>query len=72
MDSAGGTQAAVIESVSYTLAAILLYVVSDWLLQRAELAAARRFKHRNVIFFFILLGLSLAAFWIIGMFQVPV
>lgn len=56
-----------IEAVSYTLAAVLLYVASDWLLQRAERAASRRFEQRSVIFFFILLSLSLAAFWVIRM-----
>jgi len=67
MGRASGTQPAVIEAVSYTLAAVLLYVASDWLLQRAERAASRRFEQRSVIFFFILLSLSLAAFWVIRM-----
>ena len=43
-----------LETISYTLAAIILYMVSDMLLQRLELNAGHRFEHRSVIFFFIL------------------
>jgi hypothetical protein len=51
-----------LETISYTLAAIILYVVSDMLLQRLELNAGHRFEHRSVIFFFILSLLAVSSF----------
>ena len=41
---------------------IVLYLVSDWILQRAEAAIGRRLEHRSLVFFGILLGLALASF----------
>ena len=49
----------------FTLVAIGLYLVSDWLLERIEVAAGRRFEHRSLIFFAILLSLALVTFSII-------
>jgi len=51
-----------LETISYTLAAIILYMVSDMLLQRLELNAGHRFEHRSVIFFFILSLLAVSSF----------
>lgn len=51
-----------IQSLAYTLTAIILYFVSDWLLQRMEVAAGRRFEYRSLIFFFILAFLALLSF----------
>ena len=51
-----------IEIVTYTLAGVLLYLISDSLLQRLELNAGHRFKHRSIIFFFIITLLSVASF----------
>ena len=53
------------EIVYYTVAAIALYVISDWILQRAEIAAGRRFEYRTLIFFAIILILSVATFTVI-------
>ena len=53
------------EVVYFTLTAVALYVVSDWLLQRAELARGRRFDHRSAVFFVILLVLSISSFALI-------
>lgn len=53
------------EAVYYTLTAIALYVISDWILQRMEVAAGRRFEHRTLIFFAILLTLALTSFALI-------
>ena len=53
------------EPILYTITAILLYVISDWLLQRMELAAGRRFQYRSLIFFFILAFLALTTFSVI-------
>jgi len=54
-----------IQSLYYTIAAILLYLISDWLLQRMELNAGRRYKHRSVIFFFIIAFLAVTSFAIL-------
>jgi hypothetical protein len=53
------------EILYFTLAAIVLYVVSDWALKRMEAYAGRRFEHRTLIFFAIILGLALASFALI-------
>lgn len=50
------------DSLIYTLTAVLLYLISDWLLQRMELNVGRRFEHRNFIFFFILAFLAVTSF----------
>ncbi len=50
------------EIVYFTLAAIVLYVVADRILDRIEVARGARFEYRTVIFFFILLGLALVTF----------
>ncbi len=53
------------ETVLYTLAAIALYFLSDWLLNRMEVAAGKRFEKRSLIFFAILLTLALTSFALI-------
>ena len=52
--------------VYFTLVAALLYLFSDWVLQRVEVVAGRRFEHRSLIFFAILLALALASFSLLG------
>ena len=56
------------EFVYFTLVAIVLYIGSDWLLDRLETQLGRRFEHRTVIFFTILLTLAVIAFWSIRTF----
>ena len=51
--------------VYFTLVAALLYLFSDWVLQRAEAAVGRRFEYRSLVFFCILLTLALASFALI-------
>ena len=51
--------------VYFTVVAIILYVVADWLLERMEIAAGRRLEHRSLIFFAILLTLALTSFSLI-------
>ncbi len=51
--------------VYFTLVAIVLYVVSDRILDRIEVAVGRRFEYRSLIFFVILLTLALATFTLI-------
>ncbi len=53
------------EVVYFTLAAIVLYFVSDRILERIEIARGARLEHRSLIFFGILLGLALAGFAVI-------
>ena len=48
--------------VYFTLVAALLYLFSDWVLQRVEVAVGRRFEHRSLIFLAILLPLALISF----------
>ncbi|MDP6993020.1 MAG: hypothetical protein QGF87_01580 [Woeseiaceae bacterium] len=51
--------------IYFTAVAILLYLVSDWILNRIEVAAGKRFEYRSLIFFAILLVLSLTTFSLI-------
>ena len=51
--------------VYYTIAALLLYVLSDWLLVRMEAFHGDRFKHRSVVFFVIILILAISSFKLI-------
>ena len=48
--------------VYYTVAALLLYYVSDWILDRIEIRLGRRLDNRSLVFFFIILTLSLVSF----------
>jgi hypothetical protein len=52
--------------VYFTFVAAILYLFSDWAVQRAELVAGRRFEHRSLVFFCILLALALTTFTLIG------
>ena len=52
--------------VYFTLTAATLYLLSDWILERAEVAAGRRFQNRSLVFFSILLTLAMASFALIG------
>ena len=54
------------EFIAFTLAGIMLYFFSDWLLNRIEQARGARFENRSIIFFAIILVLALASFQIIG------
>lgn len=51
--------------IYFTAVAIVLYFVSDWLLERIEVRFERRFEHRSLIFFAILLSLALTTFSLI-------
>lgn len=50
------------EILYFTLAAILLYMAADWILNRIETAAGRRFEYRSLIFFVILLLMAVSSF----------
>jgi hypothetical protein len=51
--------------IYYTLAAILLYLGSDWILNRIEASRGQRFEYRSLIFFGIILLLATVSFKII-------
>ncbi|MCK6450075.1 MAG: hypothetical protein L6R19_04310 [Alphaproteobacteria bacterium] len=53
------------ESLYFLLAAVVLYFLADRVLDAAERYAGRRFAYRTVIFFGLLLGFTLAVFWIL-------
>ena len=53
------------EALYFTIAAIVLYFVSDWIVDRIEHAAGRRFEHRSLLFFAIILSLGTLTFWTI-------
>ncbi len=50
------------EIIYFTLAAVMLYFAADWILDRIESAAGRRFENRSLIFFAILLILAMTSF----------
>lgn len=49
----------------YTLAGIILYVAADWVLGALETRVGRRFEHRSIVFFGLLLTMALVVFAII-------
>jgi len=51
-----------LEIISYTLAGIILYVVSDSILEQLEIRRGERFVYRDIIFFVIILTLALITF----------
>ena len=51
--------------IYFTIVAIILYLAADWLLDKIEQRAGRRFEYRSLIFFFILLTLAVATFSVI-------
>ena len=53
--------------VYYTIAALLLYVLSDWILVRMEAFHGDRFKYRSVLFFGIILILAVSSFKVVEM-----
>lgn len=56
------------ESLYYTIVAILLYLVADWILQRIEVFRGVKFEQRSIIFFIILLTLAVTSFALIRQF----
>ncbi len=59
------------EAIYFTLAAIVLYFVSDRILERIEIFRGARLEHRSLVFFGILLGLALLGFAVIRWFYGP-
>lgn len=53
------------EIIYYTIAGIVLYFVSDTILERIEIKRGKRFENRSVIFFVIILVLAVGSFKLI-------
>lgn len=53
------------EALYFTVAAIILYLVADTVLNRIEVHLGHRLRHRSLIFFGIILFLSLVTFEIL-------
>jgi hypothetical protein len=51
-----------VQTIYFTLTAIVLYVVASNALEALERRAGRRFEHRSLIFFGILLVLAVVTF----------
>jgi len=54
-----------LEIVYFTLVAAILYLASNWIVERIEVAAGRRFANRSLLFFAILMTLALISFYLI-------
>ncbi len=50
------------EFLYYTIAGILLYVISDKTLNRIEVARGKRFENRSLIFLVIIMVLAVGSF----------
>ena len=59
------------EMIYYTIAAIALYVISDWILNRIEMRRGERLENRSLVFFVIILVLALGLFSLVQQFQPP-
>ncbi len=57
------------EIVYFTVAGIALYFISDWILNQMEARAGRRFEYRTLVFFVIILVLSMSLFNLVQHFQ---
>lgn len=53
------------EIILFTVVAIALYLLSDWIVQRIELVAGRRLEHRTLLFFGLITVLALISFYLI-------
>ena len=49
----------------YTVTAVLLYLISDWILNKIETYYGKRFEYRSVIFFVIIMVLAVGSFEVI-------
>jgi hypothetical protein len=54
------------ELIIFTLNAIVVYLLSDWLVRVIERSRGRALKQRQVVFFVIFLALALLSFQILS------
>ena len=57
------------EIVVFTLVGIMLYLFCDWALRTMEKAHGAALPYRNIIFFVLIMTLSLSCFTVIRMFM---
>ena len=55
----------------FTVTAVLLYLFSDWLLNKIEERVGKRLEYRSVIFFAIITVLALGSFSFIDILMTP-
>ena len=55
----------------FTVTAVLLYLFSDWLLNKIEQRVGKRLEYRSVVFFVIITVLALSAFSFIDTLMTP-
>ncbi len=53
----------------YTAAGLILYFLSDWILNQIEVRRGQRFANRSVVFFVIILMLAVVVFNVIDYFM---
>ena len=53
------------EVVYFTVVAVALYAIADWLLDWIERKRGGRFENRQIVFLAIILPLALATFWLV-------
>ena len=57
----------------YTITAVILYLLADWMLNQIEIAVGNRLKYRSVVFFVIIMVMALISFNLLDqMFGEPV
>ena len=52
--------------ISFFVIAIAAYFISDWILNQLERRRGERFEYRQIYFMFLLLGIAMAAFEVVG------
>ncbi len=57
--------------IYFTVAAVLLYFLSDWILNKIEARVGKRLEYRSVIFFAIIAILALGSFSFIETLMTP-
>ena len=46
----------------YTVTAVILYLLSDWILNKIEQRAGKRLEYRSLVFFVIIMVLAVSSF----------
>ena len=54
-----------LELVAFTIAGLVLYFISDWILNQIEIRRGARFENRSLVFFVIIMVLALVLFELI-------
>lgn len=59
--------------IMYTITAVILYLLADWMLNQIEIAIGKRLAYRSVVFFIIIFSLAIISFELLDqMFGEPV